>query len=118
MVTVHLNDMFFFAGHGLYDEEAKVENEFKVDLAISFNEPEKDIISIEHTVNYVQVYAIVQQVFAVRSHLLETLAMQIAGQVRDTFTFIKSIEVHIKKMHPPISGFTGSVGVSYSKSFE
>ncbi len=118
MFTVHLNDLHIFAKHGLYEEEAKVENEFKVDIAIGFKTPKKKVVAIEDTVNYVEVYNIVHQEFAIRRDLLETLAMQIAERVKDKFPFIKSTTIQIQKLHPPISHFTGSVGVSYSKSYK
>ena len=118
MFTVHLNDLHIFAKHGLYEEEAKVENEFKVDIAISFKAPKKKAVAIEDTINYVEIYEIVHQEFSIRRDLLETLAMQIAERVKDKFPFVKSITIQIQKLHPPISHFTGSVGVSFSKKYK
>ena len=102
----------------MYQEEMKVGNEFEVDVIIGCRSPKKKITSIEQTVNYVEVYRILQEEFAQRRFLLETLAMEIADKIEAQFTEIEKISIAIRKLNPPITNFSGSVAVTYSKSFK
>ncbi len=116
--TIELRGLRFFAGHGLYPEEALVGNEFEVDVSVVHQAPEKTVSSIDQTVNYVEAFRIVQEEFSQRKELLETCAMQIADRLQEKFPRIEKLTISIRKLNPPISGFTGSVGVSYSKEFK
>jgi len=49
---------------------------------------------------------------------LETCAMEICEALHENFSEIRKISIYIKKINPPITNFTGSVGVSYSKEFK
>jgi 7,8-dihydroneopterin aldolase/epimerase/oxygenase len=117
-MTVELKGLRFFAEHGMYPEERKVGNEFEVDVSVVYKVPKKTIQSIEETVNYVEIYRIIEDEFRDRKLLLETCAMKICERVQHVFTGLKSISISIKKINPPITNFTGYVGVSYSKEFK
>lgn len=116
--TIELKNLRFFAEHGMYQEEMKVGNDFEVDISIVCKSPKKTITSIEQTVNYVEVYRIVQEEFRERKLLLETLAMQIAQKIEDQFTDTEHLTISIRKLNPPITNFSGSVSITYSKSFK
>ncbi|HEU4472507.1 MAG TPA: dihydroneopterin aldolase [Flavisolibacter sp.] len=115
--TIELRSLRFFAGHGMYKEEMKVGNDFEVDVSITCPSPEEAIQSIDQTVDYVTVYHIISKVFSTRKLLLETCTMEIAAGLEEQFPFIKALTIVIRKLNPPITGFSGSVGVSYSKTF-
>jgi dihydroneopterin aldolase len=115
---IELKNMRFFAEHGMYPEEIKVGNDFEVDISIMQKSPKKKITSIEQTVNYVEVYRIVQEEFSERKYLLETCAMQIADRIQEQFPEIEELTVSIRKLNPPITNFSGSVGITYTKSFK
>ena len=116
--TIELKNLRFFAEHGMYPEEMKVGNDFEVDISIACKSPKKIITSIEQTVNYVEVYRILQEEFAKRKFLLETLAMEIADRIQLQFEEIENVLITIRKLNPPITNFSGSVAISYSKSFK
>src|SRR5687768_2613548 len=99
----------------MYQEEIKVGNQFEVDITIGCKSPKKTITSIDQTINYVEVYRIVQEEFSVRKHLLETCAMLIAEKLQLQFPEIEHITISIRKMNPPITNFAGSVGINYSR---
>src|SRR5579875_715052 len=105
LITIELKDLHFFAALGLHKEEERVENEFKVDIAIAFQAPEKTITSIHDTLNYVAIYQMVQGAFVQKKALLETCAMQIAGSIKEQFPFVKNIDISIQKINPPITSF-------------
>lgn len=112
--TIELKGLRFFAQHGMYEEEAKVGNEFEVDVSVVHSAPEKMISSIDQTVNYAEIFRIVQDEFSHRRQLLETCAMQIAGRLQKQFPEIEKLTISIRKLNPPITNFSGSVGVTYT----
>jgi dihydroneopterin aldolase len=116
--TIELMGLRFFAEHGMYREEVSVGNEFEVNVSIYCKAPKKEITSITQTVNYVEVYRIIQEYFHIRRQLLEESAMEIADQLKQQFEAIESIRITIKKLNPPIINFTGTVGITYSKEFK
>lgn len=117
-MTVELKGLRFFAEHGMYAEERKVGNEFEVDVSVDYKAPKKTITSIEETVNYVEIYRIVEEEFKERKLLLETCAMNICDKVQQVFAGIKHVSISIKKVNPPITNFTGYVGITYTKEFK
>ena len=102
----------------MYEEERRVGNEFEVDVSVACKSPKKKITSIEQTVNYVEVYRILQEEIAQRPYLLETLAMDIAERIQAQFDEIESVVITIRKLNPPITNFSGSVAITYSKEFK
>jgi dihydroneopterin aldolase len=115
---IELKNLRFFAEHGMYEEERKVGNQFEVDIVITCKSPKKTITSIEQTINYVEVYRIAQEEFNERKFLLETCAMQIAEKVKLQFEETEHLTISIRKLNPPITNFSGSVGITYEKSFK
>ena len=115
---IELKGLRFFAEHGMYAEERKVGNQFEIDLSVCYKVPKQVITSMEQTVNYVEIYRIVEEEFSGHKQLLETCAMQICERLHEHFPEIKQVDISIKKINPPITNFTGSVGVSYSKEFK
>lgn len=115
---IELKSLRFFAEHGLYQEEILVGNEFEVDISIGCKSPKKTITTIDQTINYVEVYRITQEEFRDRKLLLETCAMQIADRLQQQFSEIEQITITIRKLNPPITNFSGSVGITYSRTFK
>lgn len=115
---IELKNLKFFAAHGMYQEELKVGNEFEMDISIECKAPKEVITSIDQTVNYVEVYQIAEEEFSHRQHLLETSVMKIAEKLQKHFPDIEQLTINVRKMNPPITNFSGSVGISYSKSFK
>jgi 7,8-dihydroneopterin aldolase/epimerase/oxygenase len=116
MFTVHLNNLKFFAHHGVHDEETIIGTDFQVSVSISFNAPEK-IVALNDTINYVKVFNVVKNRFSISERLLETLAQYIADDIYAIDKRITTINISIHKINPPISNFIGTVGVTYSKSY-
>ena len=113
---IDLIGLRFFGEHGMYQEELKVGNEFEIDVSLQCKAPKKIITEIDQTVNYVEVYRIVQEEFAIRRILLETCAMEIAHKIQEQFPDVEKVSIVIRKLNPPITNFSGSVSVTYSKS--
>ena len=116
--TIELKGLKFYAPHGMYAEEAKVGNAFEVDVILHTGSPDTKIDALDQTVNYVEVYTILAEAFAIRRQLLESLAMDIAESLHQRFPQIQKLSISIKKNHPPITNFSGAVGITYTKDFK
>jgi len=117
LITINLQNLIFFGRHGIYEEEKSLGNEFELNLAISFVSNERIIGDINHTINYEAVYELVKQEMGKPTLLLESLVTRITENLYSFFPGIKKITISIFKLHPPIEGFSGKVGVSYEKEF-
>lgn len=116
MFTIHLNNLKFFAYHGVHEEEAVLGTDFEVSVAVTFNAPEK-ILELHDTINYATIYEIIKMHFAQPQKLLETLAQNITQEIHKIDNRITSINITIDKLNAPISNFIGKVGVTYFKSY-
>lgn len=115
--TIQLHRLRFFATHGVFAEEEKTGNEFEVNLSLTVPAPEEGAVTIQNTINYADVYQLVNAHFCRREALLESIAVSIAGSLKEAFPLLQSVSVQIAKLHPPIAAFTGSVSVTYNKTF-
>ena len=117
MLTIKLNQLRFFAHHGLYEEELMVANEFIVDLEVSYTEPTRVISKMTETINYVKLYEIVKKRMLITADLIETLAMEIAAAIHENFPQTKRVSISITKKYPPVINFSGNVSISFIKEF-
>ena len=121
-LTVSLENLSFFAHHGVMSQENIVGNEFIVTLHVYLDPSriEKDVTGdqseefLEHTVSYADLYEIVENVMKIPCQLLETVALRTAKAIKLKFPQILGGEIKICKLTPPIPGITGSASVSYS----
>jgi len=107
----------FFSFHGLHEEEKIIGNYFEVSLDITML---NGIVvqSIDDTLNYVEVYEIVKHKMNQHTLLLEVLAANIATAIYSLNNKIHKISITIKKVTPPITNFSGQVGVTFEKIFD
>lgn len=117
MVTVHLHDLRFNAFHGVHEEERLLGNEYVIDASVEFHEDLQVINSINDTVNYADIYNIIRERMSVPTPLLETVVMEIGNEIHNEFPQVRSINISLRKMHPPIEGMLGSAGVNWQKKF-
>ena len=116
MFTIHLTNLYFFSFHGLHDEERILGGGYEVNADVSFAEHES-IIALHQTIDYAKIYAIIKQRMNLPTALLETVAQDLAQLIYSMDNRVKSVSINIKKLHPPITNFQGSAGVSYKKDF-
>ena len=117
MITIELKKLRFLAYHGLYAEERKTGNEFEIDLSVSYQPASGTITGISDTVNYSALYTLLKKEMQMPRHLLETFLMEVAEIIHLSFPQIKKIVISITKLHVPISKFTGTAGVEYTKEY-
>lgn len=117
LITISLNNLRFYAYHGLYAEEKMVGAEFEVNLTVLYK-PETIIIAdIEETVNYVALHQLIKTEMQKSRELMETLVMEISEHIHHAFPQVKKVELSVIKLNPPISKFIGAVGVKYEKEY-
>jgi dihydroneopterin aldolase len=113
MISICLQNLQFKAFHGLYAEEKVLGNVFEVNLTVKYQPEILPITNINQTINYQNLFEIVERRMNVATELLETLVTLISDDIATAFPFIKNIEISITKKNPPISKFNGSVAVSF-----
>ena len=114
---IELRGLQFYSFHGLYDEEKKIGGEFVVDVLARLDSSHREVSSLEETVNYAEVFAIITVEMNQPRELLETLTQSIAEKIHSKFSSIKEIEVRVEKKVPPIVGFNGTVAATYRNTF-
>lgn len=117
LISIELNNVRFHAYHGLFSGERKTGNEFEVNLRVDTPASSGTITSIKETINYVSLYEIIYQEMKQPRDLLETLVMQAAEKIHQSFPSIKRITLKLTKLNPAISQFTGHVSVTYNKEY-
>ena len=116
-ITIELNQVHFYAEHGVLDEEAKLGNEFNITIKLQIHSEAKVITSIHDTINYVEVFEVVKNQMQQRKNLLETVAMEIAQELHKKYSLLRKASIAIIKTNPPISYFSGNVGITYEVDF-
>jgi len=115
-MRIYLNDLVFFAFHGLYEAEKKIGNTFIVDVIIDFIPNANIVDRLEQTIDYVEVYQTVQSFMQLPTPLLETLVSKIADQILQDHPIAQKVFVKIKKAKLAIPHFEGSTAVSVERS--
>jgi 7,8-dihydroneopterin aldolase/epimerase/oxygenase len=116
MFTIHLANLKFFARHGVHNEERVLGGAYEINATVTFKE-NKRITDLQQTVNYAIIYDIIRQRMQKPAALLETVVQDLADSIYTLDNRIASIDINLKKMHPPIEAFEGSISVSYKKDF-
>lgn len=116
MLYIQLNNLRFFAFHGLYEEEKLIKNEFEVNIKIDYLPQTIIINELVQTIDYTAVYSIVKDIMETPTPLLETLAMKIVHEIFQKFPLAEKVEAGIKKINPPIEHFQGNVKLYYTAS--
>ncbi|MDT8887346.1 dihydroneopterin aldolase [Aquirufa regiilacus] len=109
---VGLEEVRFFANHGLFPEERILGNWFLLTVRVSKQVHGIQFEQIEETFDYGKIYTICQEVMAEPVDLLETVAQRIANKLKQSFCDIMSYEIHVWKEQPPLGMLGGKSCVS------
>lgn len=103
--SIQLNNMRFFAYHGVLPQERITGNNFVVNLRMDANLTAACLSDdVADTVNYAEVFTLVETEMAQPSNLLEHVAYRILEAVKSAFPQLTAIEVRLAKTPPPIAG--------------
>lgn len=112
MALVALRGMQFYAFHGFYDFERRVGSEFLLDVELTFPILEDPHDQIENTIDYEFIYRVSKKYMSKKYRLLESLAYDIAKELKSDYTKIESVKVILSKVSPPVGGKVKSAEVS------
>ena len=101
----------------MHEEEKLLGNEYEVNADVQFHEEDAEIHSLSQTINYVDLFEIIKNRMNTPTQLLESVVMDIGKTIHEKYNYVRSINISLKKNHPPIQGIQGSVGVSWHKEF-
>ena len=113
---IYLNDLIFNGFHGVYPSEKKIGNTFKVDVRIQLTPATKTIDQLEQTIDYVEVYHLIQKIISVPTPLLETIVSNIADQILAAHPLAESVYVKITKQQLSVPYFEGTTAVDLERS--
>lgn len=100
-----LEELEFYAYHGLYEQEQKIGNKFSVDIKINFDYTgNTEVEDLSKTVNYEKLYQCASEEMKKPSKLLETLAGKIIDSIFISHPTVLSVEVSVSKYNPPVGG--------------
>jgi len=100
-----LENLTFYAHHGVFGQETVVGNVFMVNLKIEIDlrkSCESD--NLEDTVSYADIYEDVKSEILIPSKLLEHAAFRVIRRLKDKYPLIETVEIRLSKRNPPIGG--------------
>ena len=107
-----LENIRFFAYHGVAPQETTVGNEFVVSLRLKTDiarAMESD--DVADTVNYAEIHQAVKEEMDIPSKLLEHVAGRIVRRLFNDFTTIERIDLKLSKRNPPMGADIEAAGV-------
>ena len=93
----------FHARHGVMEQERTTGGEFVVDVCV-----QSDVTAavhsdhVEDTLNYAEIYEIINREMQTPSNLLEHLAGRIGGSMIKAFPQVKEVVITVTKKNPPL----------------
>lgn len=107
-----LKGMRFHSYHGVGAQERLTGNDFMVDLCVHYR-IEKAMYSddLEDTLNYAELYKVVEQEMHTPSCLLERVTGRIAERLFRTFPAIHAVDLRLMKLNPPMGADCDGAGI-------
>ncbi|MCP9612729.1 dihydroneopterin aldolase [Coprobacter tertius] len=112
---IELENIKFYAYHGVSETERKVGNNYEVYLKVNLSLEKAAITdNLEDTVNYALLYDCIKKEMMIPSNLLEHVAGRIITAICKKHPVIWGGSIKISKIKPPISGDIERASVSFS----
>ncbi|MCD8182635.1 MAG: dihydroneopterin aldolase [Bacteroides sp.] len=109
---IFLDQIRFFAYHGVGRQETTVGNEFTVSLRLKVDlTAAVKTDDVADTVSYADVYEAVKKEMEIPSKLLEHVSGRIVKRLFQDFPPIESIELKLSKRNPPMGAEIEAAGV-------
>ncbi len=98
-----LENVVFYAYHGVQPHETTVGNEFVINLKLEVNLTDAaQSDSLEDTVSYADIYNDVKEQMQIPSKLLEHVAYRIVQCLKQKYKKIEHVEIKLSKRNPPM----------------
>lgn len=117
MDFIHLNDMEFYGYHGVFPEETKLGQRFRLTVSLAVDlKTAGETDELEHTVHYGEVYEACRSIVeGPPKKLVEAVAEELASRILSGFPLVKGIRVELIKPDPPIRGHYKSVAIELTR---
>lgn len=100
--SIKLERMRFYAYHGVMEQERRVGNHYEVSVEVEYPfEKALESDNLDDTLNYAELYAVVDREMAIPSKLLEHVVGRIVKSIQKEFPATVAGEISISKLHPP-----------------
>jgi dihydroneopterin aldolase len=100
-----LEGLDFFGYHGLYPQEQKEGNRFRVDVKMELDCPFRpEGLVLDETIDYAIVYELIKTEMEQACPLLESLSQRICQAIYKRFPQLNHLEVSLAKANPGIGG--------------
>jgi dihydroneopterin aldolase len=112
MDKIYINNLSFYAYHGVLEEEQKIGGQFIVDLTLYV-----DLISacntddLSCTINYQKVCELVKAEMDIPSKLIEHVSGRIVNSLFNVFNTLNAVKIKLTKINPPVQQNLESVSV-------
>lgn len=119
MGIIRLHNMTFYGYHGISAAERQTGRRFEVDveLVVDVEKPARSD-KLKDTVNYTEVYRMVEQIVMQNSFaLLETIAVRLAQQILRKFK-PQEVTVRVRKKIPPVPGNLDHIEVEVKRKHQ
>ncbi|MDW4524863.1 dihydroneopterin aldolase [Rossellomorea marisflavi] len=117
MDKIYVNEMEFYGYHGVFEEENKLGQRFRVsaELHLDLSTSGKSD-NLEDSVNYAEIYTVTKSVVEGESlNLVEAVAERIACNLLESFPSVAECKITVIKPDPPIPGHYKSVAVEITR---
>lgn len=104
MAIIALEEIEIRGFHGVNDFEKRDGNRFWVDVKVETLGPLPESDLIEDTLDYGNIYRIVEECFDGSVNLIETLVLKIGRQILQENPEAGKVLVRVSKLNPPIAG--------------
>ncbi|MBM6992129.1 MAG: dihydroneopterin aldolase [Prevotella sp.] len=109
---IYLRSLRFHAYHGVEAQERLTGNDYELDLRLQVDVSRAMASDqVEDTINYAEVYQVAAAEMQQQSNLLERVAAQIARKVMMRWPMIKSMDIRLTKLNPPMGADCKGAGV-------
>ena len=109
---IFLKEARFHAYHGVLPQENEVGQDYLVSVRCGVDVSsaiEHDMLEV--TLDYGKLYRLIEREMAITAQLVEHVAGRIAKAVFNTFPEVKTLDLNITKLNPPMGGDCAGAGV-------
>lgn len=109
---IYLKEARFHAYHGVLPQENEVGQDYLVSVRCGVDVSsaiEHDMLEV--TLDYGKLYRLIEREMAITAQLVEHVAGRIAKAVFNTFPEVKTLDLNITKLNPPMGGDCAGAGV-------
>ncbi|TJX15704.1 dihydroneopterin aldolase [Tissierella creatinini] len=118
MDSIIMNNMVFYAYHGVMQEEKVLGQKFHVDAKLYLNlNSAGRTDNLNYTVSYAEVYELIKKIVTEEKFdLLEALSHRLCERILTIFAMVEEVEITVRKPGAPVAGNFDFFGVQIKRS--